>query len=253
MKALTKSSNLTIVAMLAIAALAIAFWTLALSPKREEAAKLGEQVEQVEASLAQHRAEVVEAEEARREFPRDYQKLVVLGKAVPGDDDTASLLVQVSAIADRADVHFRDISLNAAGGSSEAAAASAPAPGAAVSATEAAASLLPLGAAIGPAGLAVMPYNLTFDGSFFQIADFIEGLDSLVATQEEGVTVDGRLITVDSFSLAAGDGGFPALTASFAVTTYLTPPGEGVAGGAGSVSPPSATATPAAATFGGLP
>ena len=44
--------------MLAVAALAVAFWMLALSPKREEAKKLGTQVEQLEASLAQHEAEV---------------------------------------------------------------------------------------------------------------------------------------------------------------------------------------------------
>ena len=38
---------------------------------------------QVEASLAQHQAEVAAAEEARKQFPVDYQQLVVLGKAVP--------------------------------------------------------------------------------------------------------------------------------------------------------------------------
>ena len=73
-----------------------------------------------------------------------------------------------------------------------------------------------------------MPYTLTFDGSFFQIADFIEGLDSLVETTNDNVAVDGRLITIDGFSLAADPaGGFPALQATFSVTTYLTPPDPG--------------------------
>ena len=66
-----------------------------------------------------------------------------------------------------------------------------------------AASTLPLGAAIGPAGLAVMPYELTFTGDFFRVADFIEGLDSLVETTNAKVGVDGRLITIDGFSLDA--------------------------------------------------
>jgi len=256
MKALGKSSNVTIVAMVVVAALAIAFWMLAIGPKREEAAALGQEVEQVEASLAAHRAEVAEAEAAREEFPADYQKLVVLGKAVPGDDDVASLLVQMNDISARAGVYFRNIQLSAAAGGAEEAPAAPAAPeaGTPVSATEAAASLMPLGAAVGPAGLAVMPYTLTFDGGFFQIADFIKGLDSLVKTDREGVLVDGRLLTIDGFSLSADqESGFPALEASFSVTTYLTPPNEGVTGGATPESPAGEIATPAATTTGGAP
>jgi Tfp pilus assembly protein PilO len=251
MEALKKSRNLTIVAMLAIAALAIAFWALALSPKREEATKLADEIEQVEFSLAQHRAEIAEAEEARSEFSRDYQQLVVLGKAVPGDDDTPSLLVQVSSIAERTGVEFQNIELDSSGGSGEAPPAPASAGETPVSATEAAAALLPLGASVGPAGLAAMPYTLTFNGSFFKIADFIKELDKLVKTESNGVVVDGRLMTLDGFLLEAGDSGFPSLSATFAVTTYLTPPGEGVGLGAGPAGPGSASATPAATKLGG--
>jgi Tfp pilus assembly protein PilO len=254
MSALKKSSGTTIVAMLAVAALAIAFWMLLLGPKREEAAKLGEEVEAVEASLALHRSEVAAAEEAREQFPADYQKLVVLGKAVPAGDETASLLVQVSGIAKRTRVKFQDLSLSSEGGSGEAAEA-APAGGPQLSATEATASLLPLGATIGPAGLAVMPYSLTFEGDFFQIADFIKGLDGLVRTRSDGVTVDGRLITIDDFTLSSGEGASTStsLSASFSVTTYLMPPGEGAAAGAAPASPGGISATPAAAMTGGAP
>ncbi|HEX3174337.1 MAG TPA: hypothetical protein VHQ43_08995 [Solirubrobacterales bacterium] len=253
MSALGKSSNLTIVAMLAIAALAIGFWLLLISPKREEAAKLDKEVQTAEVSLAQHESEVTAGEEARKQFPVDYEKLVVLGKAVPGNDETASLLVQVSGIAERAGVHFRDIKLTSGGTEEEEAAPPVGTAEAPVSATEAAASLMPLGASVGPAGLAAMPYTLTFDGSFFQIADFLEGLDSLVKTQREQVAVDGRLITVDGFALQAASSGFPALTATFGVTTYLTPPSQGLTAGATPVSPEGATATPAATTLGGTP
>lgn len=254
MKAMKKSGSVTIVAMLVVAALAIGFWVLLLSPKRDEAAKLGTQVEQVESSLAQHESEVSAAEEAREQFPVDYQKLVVLGKAVPSGDETASLLVQVNGIAKRSGVHFKDISLSAEGEAGEAPTETSAPTGA--SPTEAAASLLPLGATVGPAGLGVMPYALTFEGTFFQIADFIKGLDSMVKTRDEEVTVDGRLITVDSFSLSGGKGeGGPTsvLTATFNVTTYLTPPEQGVTAGASPTSPTELSATPAAATIGGAP
>lgn len=248
-----RSTSGLIVAMLAIVALAAAFWVLALSPKREEAKKLGAQVEEVKASLAQHRAEAAQALEAREEFPLDYQQLVVLGKAIPEGDDTASLLVQLNQIAKRAGVRFSNFQLDAGAGG-EAPPAPEGGAGTPASATEAAASLLPLGATIGPAGLGVMPYTLTFEGDFFKIADFIKGLDSLVKTQNARISVDGRLITIGGFSLAPDPSkGFPALEASFDVTTYLTPPEQGVTGGPTPTAPAPGEATPASTTIGGTP
>jgi Tfp pilus assembly protein PilO len=257
MKLELNNSKRLLIGILAVAAVAIGFWALALSPKREEASKLDAEVGQVKGSLAQHRAEIATAEEARKDFPTEYQRLVVLGKAVPGDDEFPSLLVQMNKIAGTAGGTFRNIQLTAAGGESEAAAAppAASSEGTPASPTEVAASLLPLGATVGPAGLAVMPYDVTFDGNFFQIADFIKGLDSLVKTKNSEVRVDGRLVTIDGFSLAASpDKGFPALQASFALTTYLTPPGEGSSGSASPESPGSEeAATPASTTIGAAP
>lgn len=250
------STNKLIAVMLGVAVLAGAFWMLALSPKRQEASELSTQVSQARESLAQHSAEAEQAAQARREFPVNYQQLVVLGKAAPGDDDAASLLVQLNQIAAASEVRFLNFSLSAASG--EAPAPTAPPAegegGTPISATEVAASTLPLGAAIGPAGLAVMPYELTFKGDFFRVADFIKGLDSLVETENAKVDVHGRLITIDGFSLTADSNmGFPALEATFSITTYLTPPGEGVAAGASPESPAPATGTPAATTTGGTP
>ena len=113
--------------------------------------------------------------------------------------------------------------------------------------TEVAASLLPLGASIGSAGLAVMPYSLTFRGSFFHIADFIKKIDSLVKPGASTVAVGGRLVTINSFSLGPdSEKGFPYLDASLSVTTYLTPPSQGVTAGATPTAPAPSTATPAA-------
>jgi len=234
-----KTTNAVVVAMLIVAAVATAFWILALSPKRDEAAKLERKIETLQGSLAQHQAEAATALEARKVFPQEYQRLVVLGKAVPGDDDTASLLVQVNRIADRDHVRFQDLQLTPGSGPGAGEESAAAPPGTEpVSPTEAAASLLPLGATIGPAGLAVMPYSLKFEGSFFQIADFIEGLDALVKTHNENVAVDGRLITVDGFALQPSqDAGFPTLEANFAVTTFLTPPSQGITAGASPAGP----------------
>jgi Tfp pilus assembly protein PilO len=255
----TNWANAIVAGVLAVAALAVAFWLLALGPKRDEAAKLGDQARELKTSLAGHRSEVAAGLAARRQFPRDYQKLVVLGKAVPRDSETASLLVQVNRISKRARVRFDTLELEAGSGGSEESAStstggegtSGEGEGGQVSATEAAASLLPLGATVGPAGLAVMPYTLTFEGSFFRIADFIKGLDGLVATNKEKVSVDGRLLTIDGFTLEGNPNtGFPSLEATFSVTTYLTPPSQGQTGGAGPQGPGSSGATPAATTTG---
>lgn len=241
MKAQTKKrTNLVVAAMLLIAALAAAFWMVLLSPKREEASKLTGQIESLEASLAQHRSEAAAAAAARRAFPKEYSRLVVLGRAVPAGDETASLLVQLNHLARKVGARFETLSLGASGGE-EAVEAPAAAP---ASPTEAEASLLPLGASIGPAGLAVMPYSLDFEGDFFQIASFLEGLDALVETTNRDVVVKGRLITVGSFSLSPVDGEETSssnLKASFTVTTYLTPPGQSLTAGATAAGPEEVT------------
>lgn len=243
------SSNRLIIAMLVIVALVVAFWMLLLSPKREEAAKLGEEVTQAQESLALHRSEVQQALAARKRFPTAYQQLVVLGKAVPKGDETASLLVELNRLADRSHVRFETLHLAAAGGGETEA---APVEGA--TATETSASLLPLGATIGPAGLAVMPYQLTFKGDFFQMADFIKGLDSLVETKNAAVDVTGRLITINGFTLLPDATiGFPELEANFSVTTFVLPPEETPTAGATPTSPETVTATPASATVEGTP
>ena len=112
MKAQTKKrTNLLVVAMLVVVALAAAFWMLLLSPKREEAAKLSGQIESVETSLAQHRSEAASAAAAKRSFPQDYARLVVIGKAVPSGDETPSLLIQLNHLATKAKASFQSLSL----------------------------------------------------------------------------------------------------------------------------------------------
>jgi Tfp pilus assembly protein PilO len=240
------SSTRPIVAVLVIAALAIAFWMLALGPKREEADELGTQVTQLTSALEASRSEVAIATAAKHSFPADYQQLVTLGQAVPGGDETASLLVELEGLADNSGVSFNGIKLSSESGESapvtSTGSATEPAPP-----TEVAASLLPLGATIGSAGLAVMPYSLDFSGDFFEIADFIRRVDSLVRPASAKIAVDGRLITIDGFALSIDQGrGFPHLTASFSVTTYLTPPEPDIAAGATLGAP--STATPSATT-----
>jgi Tfp pilus assembly protein PilO len=237
------SSTRMIMSIFVVVGLAVAFWMLFLGPKREEADELGAKLEGLQASLAQAQSAVTAGEEARRQFSKNYQQLVGLGKAVPAGDETASLLVELNQVADKSGVSFDSIKLSSSGEAvpTEAAAPETEAATSSVAPTEAAASLEPLGASVGPAGLSVMPYELTFSGGFFEIADFIKAMDSLVDTGGKEVAVDGRLVTLDGFSLVGDQEGSSGLDANFSVTTYLIPPSQGLTAGATPAGPAETT------------
>lgn len=257
MKAMSPAtSTRTLVAILVVAALAIAFWVLLLSPKKSELTTLGKETEELQTTLASAQGEVAAGEAARRAFPANYRQLVVLGKAVPASDESASLLVQLNGIADRSKVSFESLEVGTASEEAAAPVEAEPAPetapaageegaapeteaaAAVVPPAEAASALSPLGSSVGPAGLNILPYNLSFKGSFFHVADFINGIDSLIHTNDSSLAVDGRLITLDGFALSGdSEEGFPHLDANFAVTTYLVPPDEGIVGGASPTEP----------------
>ena len=282
-----RRNDLTIVVSLAAVAALIGFWLLVLSPKRQEASSLKDDVDQLHSQVDEAQQSVAAGEQARRSFPVDYHRLVVLGKAVPADGDQASLLVQLQQLANRSKVTFQSIDLSGSTSSATPSATTTPAPSTTTtsstdststdssssassstdsttstsattattsSATEASAATLPIGASIGPAGLPVMPYDLTFTGGFFEIADFMKRLNGMVGLRHDAVDVNGRLITVDAFTLAPvqtetqGLSPVPTLTADLAVTTYLTPPDQGIMAGASPTGPAPATPIPASAT-----
>jgi Tfp pilus assembly protein PilO len=225
----------------AIAVLGV-FWFLVVSPKQAQVKKLDTQISGLQSSVLQQRQTVQDGRLARKQFPRDYQRLVVTGKAVPTQDETASLLVQVNRIAGHSGINFQTIT--SGGGASSGASASTP-----VSTTASS------GASAGPGGLTMLPYSLTFEGNFFQIADFIARLDRLVDPKRGTIAANGRLTTIDGFTLGAdGSKPFPTLLATLSVTTYLTPDAQGLTAGAdaGGSATPAATgeATPAAGEAG---
>jgi Tfp pilus assembly protein PilO len=262
-----KASDRAIIFGVAVAALAIGFYLLVLGPKRDKAGELGGQISDLHASISAAQEQASYGEQARKDFPRYYGRMVVLGKAVPAESDTASMLVQLNSITDRSKLDFRELSLSqgasgtgtsssspststpttppattapassgtattpssttsttpASGGTTG---ATAPASTSPAPATEASAATLPIGAVVGPAGLPTLPYSLKMTGTFFDVADFIGRLDGLVKpTNDTGTQLspDGRLFTVNGFSLKGGaPGSSPTLDASFLVTTYAT-------------------------------
>ena len=93
-----KASDRAIIFGVVIAALAIGFYVLVLAPKRDQASQLNKQIDDLQASIS-HEQQVADfADQARQQFPRYYGRLVVLGKAVPAQADTASTMVQLASL-----------------------------------------------------------------------------------------------------------------------------------------------------------
>ncbi len=288
-----KASDRTIILGVVVAGLAIAFYLLALGPKRDKASELSSQISDLHASISEAQQQASYGQQARQDFPRYYGRMVVLGKAVPAQSDTASMLVELNSIADHSKMDFRAISLSQAatgtGTSSSSAPTSTPAtpsstpttpsasttsssttasassgsstgtaatPSASlVPATEASAANLPIGAVVGSAGLPTLPYSLALQGNFFDVANFIGGLDGLVRPVDDGAQLspNGRLFTVNGFALKlGGPGSSGKLDATFSVTTYVTGD-QGLTAGAspsGPASPATPQAQPASAAVG---
>ncbi len=218
------------------------FWFLLLSPKMKTQKDLNSQISSLTASAESAEQAANSGLAQKRTYKKSYSSLVKLGKAVPADADTPSFLTQVSGISNRAGVQLDGLVLGQS--SSAAPATTTDTTGLA---TESTAALLPLGAQVGPAGLSVMPYDVTFSANYFQTADLLGGLDGLVhlrkpkgATSYRNPRPSGRLVTIDSFSLATEDttaSPNAALSGTLSITTYLAPPDQGLTGGATATSP----------------
>jgi hypothetical protein len=191
--------------------------------------------------------------------------------------------VQLNSLADRSKTQLRAIALNQGGATSAAPSSTAPtAPSTASSptaaaataastastantagstttsgastaataspapATEATAAALPVGSVVGPAGLPTLPYSVRLRGGYFDVANFIGGVDGLVKPVEGSTQLspNGRLLTVNGFSLQlSGTGSSPRLKANFVVTAYSSGQ-QGLTAGASSSGPAPVSPSP---------
>jgi hypothetical protein len=202
----SRSIRILLVAVVAFAAVG-GYWKLALAPKRVEAQKLDEKVAVQEAQLVQTQGLIATYEGAQKDYKNNYATLARLGKAVPTDDDTRSLLVQLDASAKRSGIDFDTINLNATGSG----AASTP------------------GAVAGPPGsinagaFSAMPFQFTFTGTFDTLGNFLSRLESFVSLDGDKIEVRGRLLRVESLKLEPDAKGWPGLQATVGASSYIVP------------------------------
>lgn len=213
---MTRSPKVLIPAVLAFVAVA-AFYFMVLSPKREEATALDGKIAAKQSQLDQARAQAASYEKARANYDTNYTTLTRLGKAVPGDDDVRSLLVQINDAADRSKVDFRAINIGTASGSTEEGAAAtelAPPPG-----------TVP----VGSAGFSAMPFSFGFEGTFFRLSDFLDRLENFVTVTNKDIDVTGRLLLLGSISVTPKQD-LKHLTAQIGAASYLVPAAQGIEG-----------------------
>jgi len=273
---MTTRDRLVIVGVLLVAALA-GFWFLGLAPKRKEAADLQAQIATQTQQLTTAQARAAEARQAKARYNDDYAAVAKLGKAVPKSDALPSLVYQLQSVAHSARIDFTSLKISGGGGQgpTPAAAAAPAAPAAtggaspsgassgasssggtsatpagsastpAAPATQAAAATLPPGATVGSAGFPTMPFAFVFSGTFFDMERFFGDVQSFVRLNGKEVVANGRLLSVDGFSLVAGPGGFPNVKANVVATAYLRTPADDSTSTAGTGT---AAATPAGST-----
>ena len=206
-----------------------------LAPKRDQATQLQQQVTAEQAKLAQNQALLADYQKAKDSYRENYSALVRLGKAVPSDDDTRSLVVQLDAAAKRSGVDFDNIDTTAqSSGTSAGAAVGAPA--------ATGASKTPPGA-INAGQFAAMPFSFSFTGDFDGLSSFFSRLERLVTIDGDKVSVSGRLLRLESISLQPADNGWPGLHAQIGASSYIVPRADSgpAQGAAGSTTTPGTT------------
>ena len=240
---MSRRNSLLLVAVASVAAVA-AYWMLALTPKREEAAKLSRSITAKQGELKAAEAELATYEKAKAGYKANYALVARLGKAVPADDDVRSLMVQLNAAAGKSKVDFRTIQI---GGGSAPAPAPAPGAGEKGAAATGTTTAPPGSTPVGTAGFAQMPFQFGFKGSFFNLGDFFQRLDKFVAVNQKRLDVTGRLMVLNNIALAPDETGFPNIRATINATTFMLPATEGLTAGASAQGPGTATgAKPAA-------
>ena len=97
---------------------------------------------------------------------------------------------------------------------------------------------------VGTAGFPTMPFLFTFDGSFFDMSDFLQDLDRFVESSDANLAVRGRLLAIDGIGISESRNKFPQVKASIVATAFLLPADEGLTAG-GTPTAPSAPSTTA--------
>jgi Tfp pilus assembly protein PilO len=207
---------------------AVASYFLLISPQRSKATELKKEADATRAEVVRLRQLAAQAQNTE---PIRVADLFRMTKAMPSEIDMPGMILQLNRIARETGIRFDSITPQAPAEAN---------------------------------GAQTIPINLMFQGNYFELADFLFRVRSLVSVRGGTLDATGRLFVVDSVSFSEGEKKFPEIAATLTVAAYVygssasaaaaaAPPGAPAAPPASPApanpeTPPAASAAPAPAT-----
>jgi hypothetical protein len=167
----------------------VAGWFLLISPKRSDVKSLKQEINDTREQISAAHGIRTPTQPAIR-----VADLFKLSRAMPNTADIPGVLLQISHVAQETGVTFQAITPH------------------------------------DPASLGAyqqIPIDLTFQGRFYDLSDFLYRLRNLVDVHEGVLNATGRLFSVDSITLNQGELNFPQVKATLTVSAYVF--GDGTA------------------------
>ena len=171
-------------------------------PRKAEAARLGKEIDATQAQIDDYTTKSLAAKGRPKIRSAD---LFRLAKAMPSQADMSGVLLQLNQIAADTGITFQSI-----------------APQNSVPIT----------------GYQAVPIQLTFEGNFYSLVDFLFRLRNLVDVEHGQLNATGRLFAIDTLSFDEAQAGFPQISATLVVDAFVY----------GTAAPATATPTTTTAT-----
>jgi hypothetical protein len=198
------------VVVLALAMVAGLAYLVVVGPQRAKATDLQAEVVVVRQQVDDARAKSIDG---RKVAPIKIADLFRLSKAMPDQTDMSGLLLQLNGLASDTGIVFD--------------------------------SIIPQ-AVVSQTGYQVVPVQLVFNGNFYNLADLLYRLRTLVTVNGGRLDATGRLFAIDTIDFAEGKGGFPEIQATLLVDAFVY--GTGTAAGPATASTPGAGTTTTSTT-----
>jgi type IV pilus assembly protein PilO len=163
----------------------LAGWFLLVRPQGAKLKSLKDETAQVQAKVDAYQQQVAAARAAPKIEVADVYRLA---KAMPDRTDMPDLLLELSQLARDTGIRFDSIS---------------PQSGAALGAYQ------------------VIPISVTFNGNFYNLADFLYRLRSLVSVHGGRLDATGRLFSVDTLTFNESPLHFPQIQASLVIDAFV--------------------------------
>ena len=183
-KSLPQWATIAIV-VVGVLVVGLAGWFMLVRPQGSKLNELKLEARQVEDRIAAYNQQVAAARSAPKIEVADVYRLA---KAMPSKTDMPDLLLELSQLARDTGIRFDSIS---------------PQP------------IAPIGS------YSVLPISVAFNGNFYNLADFLYRLRSLVTVHAGRLDATGRLFAVDTLTFNESELKFPQIQASLVIDAFI--------------------------------